>query len=247
MRDIGKNIRAARVRKQMTQDALAERLHVSRQTVSNYETSRSRPDIDMLLSIAEALNTDVSVLLYGTPVPPEKCRECRTLLMAVIATLVFGGMLLLVKHWLQGLSDHFITGPVFVMNLLLLPCFYALLGWTLFQACGTALGARPLQGGWVKPVHWAILVLFLAYLVLMTPLAVYDLRTFWELSRLRGTQEPYSYSSSYQFLPIWDALVMKLMRLLHRRSAVFILFGAAFHATRPPVAVKSTDAEKSPE
>lgn len=79
MRDIGKNIRSARTRKGMTQDALAEQLHVSRQTVSNYETGRSRPDIDMLLSIAEALETDVSVLLYGAPVPPEKSRERRTI------------------------------------------------------------------------------------------------------------------------------------------------------------------------
>ena len=45
MRDIGKNIRAARVRRGLTQEELAERLHVSRQTVSNYETGRSRPDV----------------------------------------------------------------------------------------------------------------------------------------------------------------------------------------------------------
>ena len=74
MRDIGKNIRTARVRAGMTQDELAEQLHVSRQTVSNYETSRFRPDIDMLFSIAEALGMDVSALLYGSPLPPEAAK-----------------------------------------------------------------------------------------------------------------------------------------------------------------------------
>ena len=239
MRDIGKNIRTARVRAGMTQDELAEQLHVSRQTVSNYETGRSRPDIDMLFSIAEALGMDVSALLYGTLLPPEAHRERRALLVAATAVLVFGGALMLLQCWFQALSDRLITGPVFVMNLLLLPCFYALLGWTLFQACGTVLGAKSLRGSWVKPVHWAILILFGAYLILMTPLAVHDLQTFWELSRLRRIQEAYSYSSSYQFLPIWDTLVINLVRLLYNRSAVFLVFGAAFWVTRPPVPVRS--------
>ncbi len=41
MANVGKNIRILRTRKKMTQDALAEKLFVSRQTVSNYETGGS--------------------------------------------------------------------------------------------------------------------------------------------------------------------------------------------------------------
>lgn len=41
MRDIGKNIRALRVRRGLSQDQLAESLHVTRQTISNYETGVS--------------------------------------------------------------------------------------------------------------------------------------------------------------------------------------------------------------
>ena len=41
MRDIGKNIRALRMRKKLSQDQLAEAIHVTRQTVSNYETGVS--------------------------------------------------------------------------------------------------------------------------------------------------------------------------------------------------------------
>ena len=37
MRDIGKNIRQLRTEKNMTQDELARKLFVTRQTVSNYE------------------------------------------------------------------------------------------------------------------------------------------------------------------------------------------------------------------
>ena len=45
MRDIGKNIRELRLRAGFSQDELAERLFVTRQTVSNYEIGRSRPDV----------------------------------------------------------------------------------------------------------------------------------------------------------------------------------------------------------
>ena len=55
MRDISKNIKQLRIKKKMTQDELSEVLFVTRQTVSNYETGKSRPDIDMLIKISEAL------------------------------------------------------------------------------------------------------------------------------------------------------------------------------------------------
>ena len=42
MRDIGKNIRDLRIEKNLTQDQLAEKLFVTRQTVSNYENGVSQ-------------------------------------------------------------------------------------------------------------------------------------------------------------------------------------------------------------
>ena len=42
MRDIGKNIRSLRMQKGMTQEQFAEKLFVTRQTVSNYETGVSQ-------------------------------------------------------------------------------------------------------------------------------------------------------------------------------------------------------------
>lgn len=41
MRDIGANIRRARVRRKLTQDDLAQTVHTTRQTISNYETGVS--------------------------------------------------------------------------------------------------------------------------------------------------------------------------------------------------------------
>ena len=57
MRDIGKNIRDLRQQKHLTQEELAEQLFVTRQTVSNYENGRTRPDVDQILRLAEIFET----------------------------------------------------------------------------------------------------------------------------------------------------------------------------------------------
>ena len=69
MRDIGKNIRELRQRQHMTQDELAAQLFVTRQTVSNYENGRTRPDVEQILRLAEIFDTDANAVLYGPPVP----------------------------------------------------------------------------------------------------------------------------------------------------------------------------------
>ena len=65
MAKVGKNIRTLRTKQGMSQETLAEKLFVSRQTISNYETGKSYPDIDMLVKIAEELHVEVQVLIYG--------------------------------------------------------------------------------------------------------------------------------------------------------------------------------------
>ena len=67
MRDIGKNIKDLRIRAKLTQVELAEKLFVTRQTVSNYENGKSRPDVDMIVRIGEILNTDANTVIYGIP------------------------------------------------------------------------------------------------------------------------------------------------------------------------------------
>ena len=63
--------------------ALAEKLFVTRQTVSNYETGKSRPDVEMLTRIAEVLETDVSTLIYG-PKPPIQNSQLRSLIIGAV-------------------------------------------------------------------------------------------------------------------------------------------------------------------
>ncbi len=63
---LGDNLRALRQSRGMTQQQAAERLNVTRQTVSGYESNRTRPDIDMLRTMAELYGTDLEGVVYGT-------------------------------------------------------------------------------------------------------------------------------------------------------------------------------------
>lgn len=77
MTNIGKNIKLARQRKNMTQDELALKLFVTRWTVSNYELGRTQPDVEMLLAIAKALDTDMEALACLTKLAPRNLPRAR--------------------------------------------------------------------------------------------------------------------------------------------------------------------------
>lgn len=65
------NIKAIRKSKGLSQQELAVKLNVVRQTVSKWEQGLSVPDSDLLIAISEALGTPVSTLLGETVMETE--------------------------------------------------------------------------------------------------------------------------------------------------------------------------------
>ena len=63
---LNENIKAIRKSKGLSQEELAIKLNVVRQTISKWEQGLSVPDSDMLISISEVLDTPVSTLLGET-------------------------------------------------------------------------------------------------------------------------------------------------------------------------------------
>ncbi len=63
---LNESIKAKRKAKGLSQEELAVKLNVVRQTVSKWERGLSVPDSEMLISISETLETPVSVLLGET-------------------------------------------------------------------------------------------------------------------------------------------------------------------------------------
>ncbi|EAE7096038.1 helix-turn-helix domain-containing protein [Listeria monocytogenes] len=63
---LNENIKAIRKSKGLSQEEIAIKLNVVRQTISKWEQGLSVPDADMLISISEVLETPVSTLLGET-------------------------------------------------------------------------------------------------------------------------------------------------------------------------------------
>ena len=68
---LNENIRAVRKSKGLSQQELAVKLNVVRQTVSKWEQGLSVPDSDLLIALSEALETPVSTLLGESIPEPE--------------------------------------------------------------------------------------------------------------------------------------------------------------------------------
>ena len=67
---LNENIKKFRKSKGLSQEELAIKLNVVRQTVSKWENGLSVPDSDMLITLADELDTSVSVLLGETVMEP---------------------------------------------------------------------------------------------------------------------------------------------------------------------------------
>ena len=75
---LNENIKAIRKSKGLSQQDLADKLNVVRQTISKWEQGLSVPDSDLLIALSEALETPVSTLL-GKTVPPSEADEVKAL------------------------------------------------------------------------------------------------------------------------------------------------------------------------
>lgn len=113
---LSENIKSLRRARGMSQEDLASRLHIVRQTVSKWEKGLSVPDADLLQRMAEIFETDVSSLLGSPAAQPqtesdaarlaqelaninaqlaEKNRRARRIWRAVAGVLIGGAVLLL--------------------------------------------------------------------------------------------------------------------------------------------------------
>ena len=227
-RPVGANIRQCRVRQKLTQAQLAERLCVTRQTVSNYESGRSKPDIETLLRIAEVLGVDVTDLLYG---PSEETlpRKQTTRTTLLLAALVIA---LLLSRWgAYALRDDCrIYSAVSLFRLAVRPAGLFLLGWGGAKLLKVCMGSR------FKPVRWGsaawgvLLGLLLLNAAIVLPYVVFVLRALvLELARVENID------LTFPPIPVYQAAAFFCMKVQYAFSFVYLLWGAGlqiFHKKR---------------
>ena len=75
MNTIGRNIRSLRKKAGMTQEELAEKLSVTSQAVSKWETGRAMPDSSIMIDVCDAIGISVTELLSGERIVMDDMKE----------------------------------------------------------------------------------------------------------------------------------------------------------------------------
>ena len=84
---LGENLRGLRESCRMTQQQAADRLGLTRQALSSYESDRTRPDIDRLQELAVLYGTDLEGIIYGTAHALKGRKTIRILAVILLALL----------------------------------------------------------------------------------------------------------------------------------------------------------------
>lgn len=63
--ELGKQIKMYRLENKLSQEELADRIYVSRQTISNWENDKSYPDINSLVLLSEVFKVSLDKLIKG--------------------------------------------------------------------------------------------------------------------------------------------------------------------------------------
>lgn len=102
--ELGKRLAEIRKQNNMTQEDLAEKLHVTRQTISNWETGKSYPDLETLVYISDNFNISLDAMLKGDKEMVKKItseqfkgrKQHQRLVVAVFAALIIVAALLFI-------------------------------------------------------------------------------------------------------------------------------------------------------
>ena len=89
MPDLGPKLKSLRTERGMTQEALAGELFVTRQTVSNWENGKSRPDYEQLVKLAELFGVEPGIFLEEKARPAWSAEERRRVLALGVVTALF--------------------------------------------------------------------------------------------------------------------------------------------------------------
>ena len=200
--DLSQRIQQMRKQKGLSQEELAERLGVSRQAVSKWESAQSTPEVEKIVAMSEFFAVTTDYLLKGTqgPAPDEQqAKHTRPfaglILFLSSAALMAMGLILAIGSWYEAQTAA---------------CVWSGL---MLQVCGGlvyGIGAllSKVQGPfWVQFVN-VCLAAFLLFSALITLLA-------------EGIPAPYPFGlrSLAVFAVLYTGFVITVYRMMKKRTA----------------------------
>lgn len=127
--NIGKNIRKKRIELNMSQDELAEKMYVTRQTISNYETGKRNASVETLQELAKVFNCELEELIYGSKsINNQHLKKYYTWVGIIVLSCL---LIQIIRKW----ESDFVLVPVLnrISIYYLYPFLFGFLGYVIMQ------------------------------------------------------------------------------------------------------------------
>lgn len=119
--EIGKKLKDARIGSGLTQESVAEKINVSRQTISNWENEKSYPDIISVIKLSDLYSISLDNLLKGDSKMIEHLEEStnviksnQKLMGAIIINVVVAALLIALNIFIPE-NVYFLVGVFCLM------------------------------------------------------------------------------------------------------------------------------------
>lgn len=113
---IGDKLKNARLKKSMTQEEVAEKLFVSRQSISNWENNKTYPDIGNVIALSDLYQISLDELLKGSDNFMKHLEES-TNIVESNKKLIFIIVIALIAMIIMALFTEFLPKKVFLISI----------------------------------------------------------------------------------------------------------------------------------
>ena len=114
--EIGKKLKNARIEAGLTQEKAAEKIDVSRQTISNWENEKSYPDIISVIALTDLYSVSLDELLKGDQKMAEHLEEStnvvksnKKMIWAIIVNIIVVALLITLNMFIPD-NRYFLVG-----------------------------------------------------------------------------------------------------------------------------------------
>ena len=111
---IGDKLKNARLKKSMTQEEVAEKLFVSRQSISNWENNKTYPDIGNVIALSDLYEISLDELLKGSDNFMKHLEESTDIVKSNKKLIFFIG-LALIAMIVMAIFTEFLPEKVFLL------------------------------------------------------------------------------------------------------------------------------------
>ena len=112
MKNFHNNLKQFRIEKGFTQEEVAEKIGLTRQAISGYESGKRQPGIDVLTKLAEIYEVSIESILYGQKDKTKKHRIKRIALAVIILFLslqILSGIFLILSFVLYPIEEGIVS------------------------------------------------------------------------------------------------------------------------------------------